>query len=171
MGGELRVAEADLEDYLESCVYSPSEEDTGCEELLEGSRPVSPNSAETTPGPSTAAILEVPTFAGRRIVRVLGSVAAGASIWLGKARYPLKCPKEFFGSLLDKFSGQTARAGTSFSGPEPGSLGEWVQEHLGTRMNPTYAIAGLLIHEEYATRPKPGYIRFFDRKPDQPRPG
>jgi len=49
------------------------------------------------------------------------------------------------------------RVGTVFHAPPPNSLGEWIQKNRKTRMNPTYAIAGLLIAEGYAERPEPGY--------------
>ena len=70
-------------------------------------------------------------------------------------------PREFFERMLSKFQGHELPAGLIFSGPESGSLGEWIQENLPTKMNPTYCVAGLLAAEGYAERKGVGVIRFF----------
>ena len=69
--------------------------------------------------------------------------------------------RELFERMFNKFQGRDIPAGTIFSGPEEGSLGEWIQEDLPTKMNPTYCVAGILAAEGYAERLEAGVIRFF----------
>jgi excisionase family DNA binding protein len=168
LGDSLRIRETDLEKFLETCVHVASADDPGPERHAQAA-PLDPRGpTEPAREPSSSTTRMVPAFGGRTTVKVLGSVAEGASIWMGKARYPLKFSKDFFEALLSRFRGQTVKAGTSFSVLEPGSLGEWIKRNRGIQMNPTYAIAGLLINEGYAERPKPGYIRFVEQK-QEPR--
>jgi hypothetical protein len=69
--------------------------------------------------------------------------------------------REFFERMMFQFQGKELPAGLNFSNPGAGSLGEWIQENLPTKMNPTYCVAGLLVAEGYAERKKAGVIRFF----------
>jgi hypothetical protein len=102
-----------------------------------------------------------PTYAGRTRFRVVGSVAEGAAIWPGKMGSPLRFSADFFATLLARFAGSEVEVGASFSGPTGGSLGEYIQSNLPTRMNPAVYVAGLLIEEGYAERTRRGWIRFF----------
>lgn len=54
--------------------------------------------------------------------------------------------------------------GGSFSGPPSGSLGEFIQQRLPTKMNPAVYVAALLIEEGYAEESRRGYIRFRSKK-------
>ena len=164
LGDARRISEADLEKYLETCLDTLVKPSSGTGEHRQGLPENSPRSVEEAQLDVSASRRAVPTYAERTTVIVSGSVADGAAIWMGKATYPLKFSKDFFRDLLAKFRGQTIRVGISFGGAEPGSLGKWIQENLGTRMNPTYAVAGLLIAEGYAQRPKRGYIHFFEQR-------
>jgi hypothetical protein len=80
-------------------------------------------------------------------------------------RYPINFPKETLDALLahGRSRGEM-RVGLSFSGPEEGSLGQWIQEKLPTKMNPSCYVGGLLIEEGYAERLRPGVIRFLPRR-------
>jgi hypothetical protein len=40
--------------------------------------------------------------------------------------------------MLTQFQGKELRVGLNFSNPGEGSLGEWIQANLPTKMNPTY---------------------------------
>jgi hypothetical protein len=63
-------------------------------------------------------------------------------------------------ALLTHFSEREVAVGGSFDGPPPGSLGEFIQQKLQTKMNPAVYIAALLIEEGYADASRRGYIRF-----------
>jgi hypothetical protein len=93
--------------------------------------------------------------------RVLGSIINGAEIWPGKMRYPIKFPKSFMKALLSHFTPGDVAVGGSFDGPSPGSLGEFIQQKLNTKMNPAVYVAALLIDEGYAdASARRGYITF-----------
>ena len=98
-----------------------------------------------------------------RTFRVQGSIAAGADIWPGNMRYPIKFPKSFMDALLTHFSEGEVAVGGSFDGPSRGSLGEFIQQKLKTKMNPAVWVAALLIEEKYADASRRGYIRFRGR--------
>ncbi len=161
--GHLRIDERDLEEYVQRCVL-----DTATGKVRQGGAttagPADEQQALPTGQPPSSAQTRrpIPTRRGRT-VWVVGSVKDGAAIWMGQMRYPLRLTRDFFADLLHHFRGQTVPVGSVFSGPTPGSLGHWVQEKLETKMNPTYAIAALLVAEGYAEWSKPGYIRFLHR--------
>jgi hypothetical protein len=65
-------------------------------------------------------------------------------------RYPIKLPKSFMDALLTHFSEGEVAVGGGFDGPAHGSLGEFIQQKLHTKMNPAVYVAALLIEEGYA---------------------
>ena len=75
-------------------------------------------------------------------------------------RYPIKFPKSFMDAMLARFPEGEAAVGGSFDGPSRGSLGEFIQQKLKTKMNPAVYVAALLIEEGYADAPRRGYIQF-----------
>jgi hypothetical protein len=69
--------------------------------------------------------------------RVSGSIAEGAEIWPGQMRYPIKFPKAVMKAMLAHFGkGGDVAIGGSFDGPPAGSLGEFIQQKLKTKMKP-----------------------------------
>jgi excisionase family DNA binding protein len=135
------------------------------EKLLTTS-PAGPNPKTVSASPLAEALLDIRlmlTRSGRAEFRVRGGVATGAEIWPGKAQYPIKFPKSFMDDLLSNFSGKEVAVGGSFDGPLPGSLGEFIQQEIKTKMNPAVYIAALLIAEGYADASRRGYIRFHRR--------
>ena len=153
IGRFVRIAEDDLERCLEACATLSSE--------MREKDPVLSGVA----GISQRGERACRTFAGRTTCRVSGHVDTGARIWPGNMRYPIIFPKDKFDALLayGRSRGEM-RVGLSFSGPEEGSLGQWIQENLPTKMNPSCYVAGLLIDEGYAERVRAGVIRFFPRR-------
>jgi excisionase family DNA binding protein len=152
VGSVYRVGQKDVDAFLESCSTS-SRRATG----RTGSRllgdPLRPNDAR-----------KCKTFAGLKEFQVSGSIAAGAQIWPGQMRYPIRFPKEFFDALLGRFRGREINVGLQFDRPAQGSLGEWIKKNLPTKMNPATYVAGLLIDEGYAVRSGRGTIRFNERR-------
>lgn len=146
LGNVFRVAEDDLERFLETRVHHPNP---------------GTQAAESARQNGTGHVRLEKTFAGRSQFRVSGTVKTGARIWPGKMQSGLFFSREFFEKMLSRFQGKELAAGLIFSGPEAGSLGEWIQENLPTKMNPTYCVAGLLVAEGYAERRGAGVIRFF----------
>ena len=142
LGTGFRVAEDDLEKFLATRVHQ-----TAAQAEKNGDTPMNGVRLERT-------------FAGRTQFRVSGTVKTGARVWPGKMQSGLFFSREIFERMLTKFQGKEIPAGTIFSGPEEGSLGEWIQESLPTKMNPTYCIGGLLAAEGYAERVSAGVIRF-----------
>jgi hypothetical protein len=91
--------------------------------------------------------------------RVSGSVAGGAEIWPGRMQYPIKLPKLFMTELLAHFREGVVPVGGKFDDPARGSLGEFIQQKLGIKMNPAVYVSALLIDEGYAEPARRGYIR------------
>jgi excisionase family DNA binding protein len=145
IGNSIRIPEPELEKLLLTSSAMPSPAD-----LL-----ASP-ATETIPDNSRL----VRTRTGRATFRVSGSIAAGADIWPGKMRYPIKFPKSFMDALLAHFPEREVAVGGSFDGPLRGSLGEFIQQKLKTKMNPAVYLAALLIEEGYADASRRGHIRF-----------
>jgi hypothetical protein len=73
---------------------------------------------------------------------------------------PIRFPADFLLALLSRFNGQEVPVGGGFDDPGTGSLGEFIQKHVHTRMNPAVYVRALLIEEGYAVEGKRGYIRF-----------
>ncbi len=142
IGSKIRIPESELEKLLVTSAAGPT--------------PSASGSTETLPDNSRL----VPTRTGRTTFRVSGSIAAGAEIWPGKMRYPIKLPKSFMDALLVHFPKGEVAVGGSFDGPVRGSLGEFIQQKLKTKMNPAVYLAALLIDEGYADASRRGYIRF-----------
>jgi len=136
IGNSIRVPEAELERLPVTCAAGP-------------------NPAETLPDDSRL----VYTRTGKPF-RVSGSIAGGADIWPGKMRYPIRFPKQFMEALLAQFPEGEVAVGGSFDDPGSGSLGEFIQEKLPTKMNPAVYVAALLIEGGYADESRRGYIRF-----------
>ncbi len=142
IGNSIRIPGQEMENLL---VTSPAGPNPAASEAVE----ILPNSSRL-----------VPTRTGRTKFRVSGSVAAGAEIWPGKMRYPIRLPKAFMDALLTHFPKGEVAVGGSFDGPKRGSLGEFIQRELKTKMNPAVYVAALLIDEGYADASSRGYIRF-----------
>jgi excisionase family DNA binding protein len=144
IGRHIRIREEELERLETTCPAGPAPKaEANTEELPAGSRLVS-------------------TRSGRAQFRVAGSVATGAEIWPGKMRYPIKMPAEFMRALLSRFSLQEVPVGGKFDDPTPGSLGEFIQDHLQIKMNPAVYLAALLIDEGYAVAARRrGYVQFL----------
>ena len=143
IGDSVRIPETEFESLLTTCaIESSRNEETAVQALTDGTR-------------------WVPTRTGRSRFRVAGSIRDGAEIWLGRMRYPIKIPREFTRALLSHFDQAEVAVGGSFDGPTPGSLGEFIQRELPTRMNPAVFVAALLINEGYAVATRRGYIRFL----------
>jgi excisionase family DNA binding protein len=157
IGNFLRVGDSDLDTYLEVCLYQSRAAKN------RGANASSRSCADSRTSRNACRIC--PTSAGRKTFRVSGSVATGAEIWPGQMRSPVRFPKEKFEALLKHFRGREIKIGAIFSGPEPGSLGAWIQENLPTKLNPASYVGGLLIDEGYAERTRPGIIRFFSERP------
>jgi excisionase family DNA binding protein len=149
IGDSIRIPESELEKLLVTCAAVPTA--TGV--------PVSTTISEPLADDSRWC----PTRTGRARFRVSGSVATGAEIWPGQMRYPIKFPKPFMDALLSHFHAAEVAVGGSFDRPLPGSLGEFIQQKLKTRMNPAVYVAALLIEEGYADATRRGYIRFHSR--------
>jgi hypothetical protein len=147
--GFVRIFEDSLEQFLEACAINQ-----------ESSR--SPSVSPISVNRNQEVTRLCRTFAGRRTFRVSGHVHSGAKIWPGEMRYPIHFPRDKFAALLAVGrSREEMKVGLSFGGPEGGSLGEWIQVNLPTKMNPACYVAGLLIEEGYAERARPGVIRFL----------
>jgi excisionase family DNA binding protein len=146
------------EDDLERCLEASA---TGVEGT-ERNQPPASALARNHPQPNE---WMCKTFAGRTTFRVSGHVDTGAQIWPGNIRYPISFPKEKLDALLayGRSRGEM-KVGLSFDRPEEGSLGQWIQENLPTKMNPACYVGGLLIDEGYAERPRAGVIRFLPRR-------
>jgi len=145
IGNNIRIPEKELERLPVTCAATS----TATDDL-----PHSPD-AEASQDDSRWCL----TRTGRAKFRVSGSVAAGAEIWPGKMRYPIKFPKSFMNAMLAHFKGEVA-VGGSFDSPTRGSLGEFIQQKTKTKMNPAVYVAALLIEEGYADASRRGYIRF-----------
>lgn len=105
------------------------------------------------------------TRTGRARFRVSGSISSvdGVRIWPGKMRYPIYFPNQFLDRMLEHFSNREVPVGGKFDDPGEGSLGDYIQRELPTRMNPAVYLAALLIEEGYAEDGGRGKIRFRPR--------
>jgi excisionase family DNA binding protein len=155
IGKFLRVAEDELDRCLEA----------GSTSGPNASEREAPHVAVGEPTQRSSGARRCKTFAGRSTFRISGDVETGAQIWPGDMRYPINFSKEKFTALLSwgRSKGEV-RLGASFSGPDDGSLGQWIQQTLPTKMNPASYVAGLLIEEGYAEKVRPAVIRFFTRR-------
>jgi hypothetical protein len=100
--------------------------------------------------------------------RVSGTLAEGFQIWPGKMSSPIRFPADFLPALLARFAGQEIPVGGQFDNPGQSSLGDFIQKHVGTRMNPAVYVRALLIEEGYAVEGgKRGLIRILPLQPDE----
>jgi excisionase family DNA binding protein len=153
IGNSIRIPEIEVERLLDTCAaVSTAPEDLG----------VSPPKATTSPLQESR---WCNTRTGRARFRVAGSIATGADIWPGRMQYPIKFPKHFMDAMLAKFQGKEVAVGGKFDDPDRGSLGEFIQTEIKTKMNPAVYMAALLIDEGYAEITRRGYIRL---RPDRP---
>jgi len=148
IGNNIRIPEQEVEKLLITSAAGPNPEEVSASLLT-----------ETPPDNSRS----MRTRTGRATFRMRGGVATGADIWPGKMRYPIKLPKWFMDDLLANFSEREVAVGGSFDEPLRGSVGEFIQEKLKTKMNPAVYLAALLIEEGYADVSRRGYIRFRSR--------
>jgi excisionase family DNA binding protein len=163
---QLKVSEADIKSLVDqgklraisigNIIRVP---ETELERLLITSA-ARPNPRETSPDNSRL----VCTRTGKPF-RVSGSVSEGVEIWPGKMRYPIRFSKAFMEALLARFSETEVAVGSSFDDPGRGSLGEFIQRSLPTKMNPAVYVAALLLEEGYADESRRGHIRFRRRSP------
>lgn len=103
---------------------------------------------------------ECPTVGGRKTFEVEGDVETGVKIRIGSSGQPLSFDQAFFEKLLNRFRGREVPIGSKFDDPGPGSLGEWIQQERGVKMNPAVYVAGLLVRLGYAEYVRRGTIRF-----------
>lgn len=146
IGNNIRIPESELEKLLVTSAAGPTPSASGATERL--------------PDNSRLVLMR----SGRTTFRVSGSIAAGAEIWPGKMRYPIRFPKSFMDALLAHFPEGEVAVGGSFDGPVAGSLGEFIQKKLKTKMNPAVYLAALLIEEGYAEASRRGYLRFHSKR-------
>lgn len=151
IGNSIRIREAEVEKLQVTCAAVPAAMDA---------QPASPISdIEALPDGSRWCL----TRTGRAKFRVSGSIAAGADIWPGKMQYPIKFPKNFMDAMLEHFRDTEVPVGGKFDDPGRGSLGEFIQQRLKTKMNPAVYLTALLIDEGYADPVRRGYIRFLPK--------
>jgi excisionase family DNA binding protein len=148
IGKSIRIREQEVEKLQITCAAVPS---------ATAPLPGSPPSAKEVLMDGSRWCL---TRTGRAKFRVLGSVATGADIWPGQMQYPIKFPKQFMDAMLKHFRGAEVPVGGKFDDPGHGSLGEFIQEKLKTKMNPAVYLAALLIDEGYADAARRGYVQF-----------
>ena len=98
------------------------------------------------------------TWGGKKLFSYEGSVKEGTAIYYGEGR-KMEFQAEIYSTLLKKFCGKEVPIGTSRTDPPKGSLGEWVRDYIGGPAAMSY-VGAILIAEGYATRVRPGYIRF-----------
>jgi excisionase family DNA binding protein len=146
IGNNIRIREAELENLQTTCAAVPTD----------GLPASSPSDNEALPDGSRWCL----TRTGRARFRVSGSIASGADIWPGKMQYPIKFPKHFMDAMLERFRDAEVPVGGKFDDPGRGSLGQFIQQELQTKMNPAVYLAALLIDEGYADPVRRGYIRF-----------
>jgi excisionase family DNA binding protein len=102
IGSNTRIPEPELEKLPVTCAAGPAPVDAPDSLALE------------TPPENTRLVA---TRTGRATFRVSGSIAAGAEIWPGKMRYPIKFPKSFMDALLAHFFRGRGRSGRQFRRP------------------------------------------------------
>lgn len=144
----IRIREAEVEKLQTTCAAVP---------IATGDLAVEkPPNEERLPDGSRWCL----TRTGRAKFRVSGSIASGAEIWPGQMQYPIKFPKHFMDAMLERFRDAEVPVGGKFDDPGRGSLGEFIQQNLQTKMDPAVYVAALLIDEGYAGPVRRGYIRF-----------
>jgi excisionase family DNA binding protein len=151
LGNSIRIRERDLERFLDSCATGGDLSDL----LFEPPDSV-PVMNMRAPADGTRLCL---TRRGSQF-RVRGSLEGDVEIWPGQMKYPVKFPADFNRAMLQFFGGKIVDVGGSFSGPTPGSLGEYIKQKLELTLLPAVYLAALLIDEGYAESAGRGKIRF-----------
>jgi len=95
--------------------------------------------------------MTLPTWTGKSRFKYEGRVTKGTQIWFGRNEHPLTVSASQYTRLLDHFRGREVPVGTSRDKPQPGSLGEWLQENV-TRTAIASYLAPILVTEGYALR-------------------
>ncbi len=89
-----------------------------------------------------------------------GSVATGTELRYGTDFFwKATITAADYQRILRRFSGKEVQIGTSKDSPPAGSVGEWVKANVNKSGLMSY-IGAILIAENYATKPRPGWIRF-----------
>jgi excisionase family DNA binding protein len=153
LGNAIRIREADLERFLDSHAVGAPAADP---------EPRSPNAVAARADALPDGARWCQTRRGKQF-KVRGSVEAGAEIWPGEMKYPVKFPAEFNRAMLKQFAGKTVDVGGAFDGPTPGSLGAFIKDKLKLTLHPAVYMAALLIDEGYAEAAGRGKIRFVPR--------
>jgi hypothetical protein len=159
--GEMRIGEEDLEQYLASCIITTpvAIESNG---LLRKIPQISADSGSEVPK-------QCRTFGGQATFTYTGSVPTGTTIWPGqKTSYKMRFVASQWAALLEEFRGKEVRAGLNFSHPESGSFGAWIKLNWNTKMGPAAYVGGILVHEGYAQRPRPGWITILKEESAHP---
>ena len=155
LGNAVRIREADLEQFLETCAIG------GSAAAVEG--------PEETDVPTLKHKEPLPDGARWCLTRrgtpfrVRGTVAQGLEVWPGKMKYAVKFPAQFTEILLKHFAGKVISVGGSFDGPTAGSLGEFIKDKLKLTLHPAVYLAALLIDEGYAEPAGRGKILFIKK--------
>jgi excisionase family DNA binding protein len=154
LGNAIRIREADLEQFLETCTIGGEAAPQTPAAIL----PQSTEEAEALPDGARWCL----TRRGKQF-RVRGTLEQGAEIWPGQMKYPVKFPADFNRTLLKHFAGKEVPVGGGFDGPTPGSLGEFIKDKLKLTLHPAVYLAALLIDEGHAELAGRGKIRFLAR--------
>lgn len=145
IGGEIRVPEKNL-----------SELETTCPVVGTGN-PVAGNAVSDAK--ASDGVRFCPTRTGTAQFRVRGDLDSGIEIWPGKMQSPIRFSRQFFVDLFARYGGHEIPVGGQFDAPGIGSLGAFVQNKIGTKMNPAVYLAALLIDLGRAHTTKRGYIQ------------
>ena len=150
IGDHIRIQEEDVDRLQETCAAVPR---------VDQSPPLGDN--RVFPDGSRWVF----TRTRRAKFRVSGSISSadGVRIWPGKMRYPIHFPSQFLDRMLEQFSNREVPVGGQFDDPGAGSLGDYIQRELPTKMNPAVYLAALLIEEGYAGDGGRGKICFRPR--------
>jgi excisionase family DNA binding protein len=149
IGEMIRIPEKELEELIVRSPAGPVQDE---------------RSSSTETHSDSSGFRAMPTRSGRATFKVRGSVGSEVEILPGNMRYPIRFPRAFWDKLLAYYAGKEIAVGGSFDGPHEGSLGEFIQTEIKTKMNPAVYIAALLIADGYAEESRRGYINIKVRK-------
>ena len=93
---------------------------------------------------------ELTTWEGRSKFSYEGSLTEGVTIYYG-AGHKQRILAGQWANLLEAFSGQTVKVGTSRNQPPRGSLGEWLKSVVTKTAISSY-VAPILVHQGVAER-------------------
>lgn len=98
---------------------------------------------------------------GKEQFTYAGSVTDGTVIAYGVGfKFRATISASQYTAILKQFSGKQVPVGTSIDKPTPGSVGEWVKANINKSGLMSY-IGAILVKEEFAVKPKRGWIRFL----------